>query len=114
MANSINEAHQFYIRMGVRTTSKIHHARSNLLFCLKKSFSVLALGTTIRPRMFISCLSSAQKNFQFAIFTLGLLLFGFDLSGQSVSGLPFVRTFHTVEYQAGIQNWAITQDRRGI
>jgi DNA-binding CsgD family transcriptional regulator len=32
----------------------------------------------------------------------------------SLSGLPFVRTFPTVEYRAGIQNWVITEDKRGL
>ncbi len=31
-----------------------------------------------------------------------------------ISGFPFVRTFPTIEYNAGIQNWSITQDQRGI
>jgi hypothetical protein len=32
----------------------------------------------------------------------------------SLSGLPFVRTFPTIEYKGGIQNWSIAQDRRGL
>ncbi|HYC86759.1 MAG TPA: triple tyrosine motif-containing protein [Chryseosolibacter sp.] len=44
-----------------------------------------------------------------------LLLCGFHTSAQSpLAGLPFVRNFHTVEYKAGIQNWDIAQDKRGI
>jgi len=31
-----------------------------------------------------------------------------------LSGLPFVRNFHPIEYQAGIQNWDIAQDKRGL
>jgi ligand-binding sensor domain-containing protein/DNA-binding CsgD family transcriptional regulator len=31
-----------------------------------------------------------------------------------LSGLPFVRNFHPVEYQAGIQNWDVAQDKRGL
>jgi DNA-binding CsgD family transcriptional regulator len=39
----------------------------------------------------------------------------FDTLAQSpLSGLPFVRNFHPVEYQAGIQNWDIAQDKRGL
>jgi DNA-binding CsgD family transcriptional regulator len=35
--------------------------------------------------------------------------------GQSrLAGLPLVRNFHTVEYKAGIQNWDIAQDKRGM
>lgn len=29
-------------------------------------------------------------------------------------GLPLVRNFHTVDYKAGIQNWDIAQDLRGV
>jgi DNA-binding CsgD family transcriptional regulator len=36
------------------------------------------------------------------------------LSQQSMGGLPFVRNFNTLDYKAGIQNWSITQDPRGI
>jgi DNA-binding CsgD family transcriptional regulator len=32
----------------------------------------------------------------------------------SVSGLPYVRNFHTLEYKAGIQNVDIVQDKRGL
>jgi ligand-binding sensor domain-containing protein/DNA-binding CsgD family transcriptional regulator len=31
-----------------------------------------------------------------------------------IAGTPFIRNFSTIEYQAGIQNWHITQDARGI
>lgn len=31
-----------------------------------------------------------------------------------LGGLPFVRTFTTLDYNAGIQNWDIAQDKRGI
>jgi hypothetical protein len=31
-----------------------------------------------------------------------------------VSGLPYVRNFHTLEYKAGIQNLDIVQDKRGL
>src|SRR5688572_16210470 len=35
--------------------------------------------------------------------------------GQSpLGGLPLVRNFHTVDYNAGIQNWDIAQDPRGL
>lgn len=30
------------------------------------------------------------------------------------SGLPFIRNFTPVEYRAGIQNWYIAQDKRGV
>jgi DNA-binding CsgD family transcriptional regulator len=32
----------------------------------------------------------------------------------SMGGLPFVRNFNTLDYKAGIQNWSISQDSRGI
>lgn len=32
----------------------------------------------------------------------------------SLKGLPFVRNFNTLDYNAGIQNWSIAQDARGI
>lgn len=39
----------------------------------------------------------------------------FTAAGQSpLSGLPFVRSFHPLDYGAGIQNLVITQDRRGL
>ncbi|HEY8938152.1 MAG TPA: triple tyrosine motif-containing protein [Cyclobacteriaceae bacterium] len=31
-----------------------------------------------------------------------------------VRGLPFIRSFSTADYNAGIQNWDVTQDRRGL
>jgi len=34
--------------------------------------------------------------------------------GAAISGLPFVRSFHPLDYGAGIQNLTITQDRRGL
>jgi DNA-binding CsgD family transcriptional regulator len=33
---------------------------------------------------------------------------------QTISGLPFVTSFTTQDYKAGIQNWSIAQDARGI
>src|SRR5690606_24250454 len=38
----------------------------------------------------------------------------FAYTQSTISGFPSVRTFPTVEYNAGIQNWSITQDQRGI
>jgi ligand-binding sensor domain-containing protein len=64
--------------------------------------------------MFIIRVQLRQKALRFVGFFVFLsICFGNSIA-QSVSGLPFVRTFHTVEYQAGIQNWAVTQDGRGI
>lgn len=56
----------------------------------------------LRNRLFLAVL---------ACFTIS----GFDVVSQStLPGLPFVRNFQTVDYQAGIQNWDIVQDKRGI
>jgi len=35
-------------------------------------------------------------------------------SQSPMAGMPFIRNFSTIEYQAGIQNWRIAQDPRGI
>jgi hypothetical protein len=44
-----------------------------------------------------------------------IVLWAVDVPAQStLSGLPFVRNFQTVEYKAGIQNWDIAQDKRGM
>src|SRR6187431_2650477 len=48
-----------------------------------------------------------------------LLVAFLGLSGVShaqspYSGLPFVRHFRTIDYKAGIQNWDIAQDKRGL
>ena len=64
--------------------------------------------------MFINRNSSPAKLLVWLSPLLFEILYSLNLSAQPISGLPFVRTFHTVEYQAGIQNWVITQDRRGI
>ncbi len=37
-----------------------------------------------------------------------------SLAQQSISGIPFIRTFRTTDYKAGLQNWDITQDDRGF
>jgi hypothetical protein len=64
--------------------------------------------------MFIKCALHRQKKLSAFVLSLALLLPSEKITAQSISGLPFVRTFHPVEYQAGIQNWALTQDKRGI
>lgn len=46
------------------------------------------------------------------IFALCLVCDAFAQS--PLAGLPFVRNFHPVEYQAGIQNWDLAQDKRGL
>jgi DNA-binding CsgD family transcriptional regulator len=37
-----------------------------------------------------------------------------SLAQSPLGGIPLVRNFHTVDYHAGIQNWDITQDKRGL
>jgi ligand-binding sensor domain-containing protein len=66
--------------------------------------------------MFINLPCFLKKNNFSLGWITGWIIFSQTLTfAQSpISGLPFVRTFHTVEYQAGIQNWALTQDKRGI
>lgn len=42
-------------------------------------------------------------------------LFAPEAAAQSaIKGLPFVRNFNTQEYKAGIQNWSMAQDKRGL
>lgn len=60
----------------------------------------------LRVRISIHC---------FAVFAFHFFFVSGSAEAQnSLSGLPFVRTFPTIEYQAGIQNWVITQDKRGL
>jgi ligand-binding sensor domain-containing protein/DNA-binding CsgD family transcriptional regulator len=49
------------------------------------------------------------------LFVLVVLLQpGLANSQSDLGGQPFIRIFPTVDYHAGIQNWSITQDKRGI
>jgi hypothetical protein len=65
--------------------------------------------------MFINRVSGVNRRLSLFYCLMCLFCFTQKTYAQStISGLPFVRTFPTVEYQAGIQNWALTQDRRGI
>lgn len=45
---------------------------------------------------------------------LWLFVFTTTFGQPSLNGLPFVRNFNTLDYNAGIQNWSIAQDARGI
>jgi ligand-binding sensor domain-containing protein len=57
----------------------------------------------------------ARRNNNVLITCLLIVLISANASAQSpLSGLPFVKNFQTVEYKAGIQNWDIVQDKRGI
>jgi ligand-binding sensor domain-containing protein len=66
--------------------------------------------------MFINRRSTTIKAPLFLFFFIGFTLTCAPrlLAQGSLTGLPFVTTFHTTEYHAGIQNWAITEDHRGI
>lgn len=48
------------------------------------------------------------------LFVAFIGLSGVSHAQSPYSGLPFVRHFRTVEYKAGIQNWDIAQDKRGL
>jgi len=49
------------------------------------------------------------------LFAFFFILYSIDSVSQSpLAGLPLVRNFHTLEYKAGIQNWDIAQDKRGM
>lgn len=49
------------------------------------------------------------------LFVLLFVLYSGSAIGQSgLGGQPFIRIFPTVDYRAGIQNWSVTQDKRGI
>jgi ligand-binding sensor domain-containing protein/DNA-binding CsgD family transcriptional regulator len=47
-------------------------------------------------------------------FVAHLCLFQASYAQSSIAGMPFIRNFSTQDYQAGIQNWDIAQDSRGI
>ncbi len=50
-----------------------------------------------------------------AIFCLFYFLFAISaLSQSNLAGVPSVRNFSTQDYGAGIQNWDIAQDKRGL
>jgi|APTNR8051073442_1049403.scaffolds.fasta_scaffold00032_46 ligand-binding sensor domain-containing protein/DNA-binding CsgD family transcriptional regulator len=57
-----------------------------------------------------------MKPFLVSTFSVILLFFwSLGITAQpSLGGLPFVRNFNTLDYNAGIQNWSIAQDPRGI
>ncbi len=57
-----------------------------------------------------------MKSFVLGILTTLLLAFcSISITAQpALSGLPIVRNFSTLDYKAGIQNWSIAQDARGM
>jgi ligand-binding sensor domain-containing protein len=108
------DTHHFYIRNRDSTTSKIHQCLWEAFSSLKKRNSVLVLGTTIIPRMFISFVLKPVRFVNLMVLLTLLAFHGLEAQESSLSGLPFIRTFPTIEYQAGIQNWVLTEDRRGL
>jgi ligand-binding sensor domain-containing protein/DNA-binding CsgD family transcriptional regulator len=52
--------------------------------------------------------------FHFLSVAMVIMCFQHANAQSPLSGLPFVRNFHPVEYQAGIQNWDVAQDKRGL
>lgn len=50
----------------------------------------------------------------FFILLTGFMLLNFSAQAQVYRGLPFIKTYGTSEYGAGIQNWDIAQDARGL
>src|SRR5688572_12250569 len=54
------------------------------------------------------------NSIRIVVFAAFLGLFGVSHAQSRYAGLPFVRQFRTVEYKAGIQNWDIAQDKRGL
>ena len=51
---------------------------------------------------------------RYTIYTLLLLLLFPYLSNGQTQGKPFLRNYVPKEYQGHVQNWAITQDPRGV
>jgi len=49
-----------------------------------------------------------------AVWYLSFFLSTLSLQAQSSLGLPFIKYYSSHDYNAGIQNWHITQDSRGI
>ena len=69
-----------------------------------------SLFTTKRKRTFISI-----KTWSLLFLWMNLLCIpGLVVKAQSFRGLPFIQTFGSSEYQAGIQNWDVVQDGRGF
>ena len=64
--------------------------------------------------MFIFSPSEFRKTLQLAAILILLVFASAKAQETPISGLPFVRTFPTIEYQAGIQNWVLTEDKRGL
>lgn len=48
------------------------------------------------------------------VFLIAFQNVNFCVAQRSFSGLPFINNFEPAEYKAGIQNWQITQDIRGL
>ena len=75
------------------------------------------MNTSIIFSVHIKHFNSKERKAAFAFLLKVFIAFvcgnhTFAQSGSS--GLPFTRTFTPVDYRAGIQNWSIAQDKRGI
>jgi hypothetical protein len=76
--------------------------------------SGLALGSTISRRYHIMAKLIPDQILKMALLILLCVLSGTLTAQSSYSGLPFVRQYRPAEYKAGIQNWDIAQDKRGL
>jgi DNA-binding CsgD family transcriptional regulator len=56
----------------------------------------------------------ARRHHLSILWLLMVLLIHSAHAQSELAGLPFVKNFQTVDYQAGIQNWDIAQDQRGL
>ncbi|MCR9249992.1 MAG: two component regulator three y domain-containing protein [bacterium] len=54
------------------------------------------------------------KKIQFAVVMAVVLIPGTLSAQHAFKGMPFITNFSTDDYQGGIQNWDITQDKRGF
>jgi hypothetical protein len=102
--------------VGKWNTSKIHHGRKNPFFDGFQTFYILDLSTAL-SFIHLIMIKFRFVKVRFAIQTMLswlILVFSAHLAGAQLPGLPFVRNFLTVEYKAGIQNWDIAQDKRGL
>lgn len=70
-------------------------------------------------KILVSFLRSGKQSFNTVahVFSFGFCAFVCIHSVQAqkgAAGLPFVRNFSPIEYKAGIQNWAIVEDKRRV
>lgn len=80
----------------------------SIFFRFKTTISAIAFGTTTTLTMFITRFSVLL------MCAVSFLCAPNTMAQTNLAGLPFIKTFTTVEYKAGMQNWGLTVDRRGI